>query len=92
LVRGSDDVAAGGDIVQFAKRHEQDAVIAETDDLRVAPVGGAVEADLANLADADAGPIGLDDEASDLGHTADALDVMSLAQPRADLIDKGPKE
>jgi hypothetical protein len=88
LVRGGDDVAAGGDVVELAEGHEQNAVIAEADDFRVAAMGGAVKADLADLADANAGAIGLDDEAGDLGDASDALDVMGIAQAGADLLDE----
>jgi hypothetical protein len=64
-------------------------VIAKADDLGVCAVSRAAEADLADLANADAGAVRLDDEAGDLGDATDALDMMGVAEAGADLLDVG---
>ena len=70
---GGDDGLARADAGGVAERHEQDAPLAEADDLGLERgLAGAVAGreDLAALADAGLGPLALDHQADQLGRPA----------------------
>ena len=83
-----DDLAARADALHLADGHEHDKSLPETDHLgRYGRDVGEMRGDIAELADADRRPLGLDDEANDLRDLARELDGDSARDGICELLD-----